>query len=81
MQALIMRAKHLKIISDRQASYLFSQMSTRGWRVREPSNLDVRIEVPQLVRRMVEKSYDSFDKYAQEMNLRTERATELMLYS
>jgi Zn-dependent peptidase ImmA (M78 family)/DNA-binding XRE family transcriptional regulator len=82
MQALIVRAKNLKIVTDRQASYLFSQMSARGWRNKEPSNLDVVIETPQLVRKMIEKLYgDNLDKYAQEMNLRTDRATELTLYS
>ena len=47
MQALIMRALELNIITARQRKYLFQQLSMRGWRTREPQNLDVDLERPQ----------------------------------
>lgn len=54
MQALIMRALELEIITARQRKYLFQQLSMRGWRKREPENLDVALErpssLPQLAR-------------------------------
>lgn len=80
MQALIYRARDLKIITERQAIYLFSQMSIHGWRKGEPSNLDVKIETPQLVRKMMEKLYDNPENYAIDMHLGINRATELALY-
>jgi Zn-dependent peptidase ImmA (M78 family)/transcriptional regulator with XRE-family HTH domain len=81
MQALIMRARHLSIITDRQAKYLFTQMSAHGWRTREPSNLDVKLETPQVVRKMIETLYDNVGRYAEDMNLRVDRATEFTLYA
>lgn len=47
MQALIMRALKLGIITLRQRKYLFQQLSMRGWRTREPENLDIDLERPQ----------------------------------
>jgi len=80
MQALIYTARNLKIITERQATYLFTQMSVHGWRKNEPSNLDIKIESPQLVRTMMEKLYDNPENYAIDMHLSTKRATELALY-
>lgn len=56
IQALIRRAHDLKIITDRQYTYLFEQLSVRGWRTKEPENLDLPIEKPQGLRRMIELS-------------------------
>ncbi len=80
MQALIYRAHNLKIITKRQATYLFTQMSIHGWRKHEPSNLDVKIETPQLIRKMMEKIYNKPSNYAVAMCLGTNRATEFALY-
>jgi hypothetical protein len=57
LSALIMRAIHLGVITDRQQRYLFQQLSQRGWRTREPANLDVPIEKPRAVRKMIELLY------------------------
>ena len=57
MQALIMRAHELEIMTDRQRRYLFQQMGTRGWRTREPHSLDVPIERPRALRQMAELLY------------------------
>ena len=57
MQALIYRAKDLDIISDRQYRYLFQQLSARGWRTAEPTNLNIPIEKPRLITKMAEVFY------------------------
>ncbi len=54
ISALIMRAAQLEVISERQQRYLFQQLSQRGWRTREPANLDVPVEKPRAVRKMIE---------------------------
>src|ERR1700693_1826607 len=46
IQALIRRAYDLHLIGDRQYRYLFEQLSAKGWRSKEPSNLDIPIEKP-----------------------------------
>ena len=55
--ALISRAKRLDLITARQQKYLFQQLSQRGWRTREPANLDVPVEKPRAMRRMAELLY------------------------
>lgn len=57
MQALIRRARDLKIITPRQYTYLQEQMGTKGWRRVEPPNLDVPIERPRAMRKMAELVY------------------------
>lgn len=72
IQALIMRAHDLKIITLRQYTYLMQQVSKRGWRKREPKELDIPVEKPRALRQMVEILYGSpidFGKLAYEMNL------------
>ncbi len=59
MQALIVRAKSLDLISQRQYRYLFQQLASRGWRDAEPTNLDVPIEKPRLIAKMAEVAYGS----------------------
>jgi Zn-dependent peptidase ImmA (M78 family) len=46
MQSLLMRAKALGYLSDNQNRYLWQQISARGWRTREPSELDFPHEWP-----------------------------------
>ena len=81
MQALIYRARNLKIINDRQFKYLFSQLSAHGWRKREPTNLDVKLESPQLVRNIIEASYKSPEDYALDMGMSLAKATEFYVYA
>jgi hypothetical protein len=52
-----MRASRLNIITPRQQKYLFQQLSQRGWRKREPSNLDVPVEKPRAARKIIELLY------------------------
>lgn len=63
LSALIVRAARLEIITPRQQRYLFQQMSQRGWRKREPSNLDIRLEKPRAVRKMAELLYGAPPDY------------------
>ena len=81
MQALIYRAHDLKIITDRQYRYLFEQLSARGWRTKEPSNLDIPIETPQAFGKMVQSVYQSTEAYAEDMGLKPSVARDLILYN
>lgn len=51
VQALVMRARELGIVTDRQYHYLFQQLSKRGWRTDEP--MPIPPEAPQALREMV----------------------------
>lgn len=55
IQALVMRAQKLGIITDRQRKYLFLQITARGWRKQEPVNIPA--EKPRLLRKMAEELY------------------------
>ena len=57
VQALVRRAYELSIISERQYRYLFEQISSKGWRKKEPSNLDISQEKPRALRQMAELVY------------------------
>lgn len=46
MQALLMRASSLDLISPNQARYLWQQISARGWRLQEPADVEVPPEAP-----------------------------------
>jgi Zn-dependent peptidase ImmA (M78 family) len=54
MQALLMRAKSLKYLTDGQNQYLWKQISVRGLRLREPPQFDVAKELPTVMPRMIE---------------------------
>jgi len=81
MQALIMRARSLKIITIRQAKYLFTQMSSQGWRTKEPSNLDIRPELPKTVRSLIETKYRTSEDYALDMGMEKDTAIELYVHT
>jgi Zn-dependent peptidase ImmA (M78 family) len=49
IQALVMRAKSLDVITDTQHRYLWQQISIRGMRLHEPPELDFPQEVPRLL--------------------------------
>ncbi len=57
IQALIFKAKDLELISDRQYRYLFEQISSLGWRKREPPQFDIKSEKPRLLRKLVELKF------------------------
>jgi Zn-dependent peptidase ImmA (M78 family)/DNA-binding XRE family transcriptional regulator len=75
LQALAMRAREIGVISDRQCRYLFEQMSQRGWRKREPSNLNLHVERPRALLQMAELVYGDppdFSKMASDFDLTRE---------
>ena len=53
MQALLMRAKGLGYLSDNQNRYLWQQISARGWRTREPPELDFSHERPTVLNAII----------------------------
>ena len=81
MSFLIYRAKQLDIISERQKTYLYEQMSIRGWRKREPDNLDVQPEIPVAYRKIIELAYENLEQYATDMHFTPKRAQEFLLFS
>jgi Zn-dependent peptidase ImmA (M78 family)/DNA-binding XRE family transcriptional regulator len=52
--ALIVRARQLGIITDRQAKYLHQQMHGEKWDKTEPENLNISVEKPRAFKRMAE---------------------------
>jgi len=70
--ALVMRAKELGIINQRKYTYLFQQLSARGWRMREPRMFDVPVEKPRAVRQIAEMVYGTpirYKKLADDMGM------------
>ena len=53
MAALLMRAHKLKFLSDNQYTYLWKQISARGYRLREPPALDFEREQPHVLAQMI----------------------------
>ena len=49
MQSLLMRAKLLGLLDRNREEYLWKQIGARGYRLREPPELDVAVEVPTVV--------------------------------
>lgn len=52
IQALLSRAKALKVIGDRYSQYLWTQLGSLGYRTREPAELDLSAEPPNLLREL-----------------------------
>jgi Zn-dependent peptidase ImmA (M78 family) len=83
MAALLMRAHRLKFLSDNQHTYLWKQISARGYRLREPPELDFEPERPELLPQIVRVHFDALgysrEDLAKFLNV---RASELQdLYS
>lgn len=57
IQALVYRARDLRLITERQYRYMFEQISKLKWRRREPPNLDIPLEKPRLFRKLAELNY------------------------
>ena len=81
MQAIIYRAYTLDIINERQFRYLFEQLSSKGWRKKEPSNLDIPIETPNALRDMITTLYPDAESYAKDNNLQIDKARQFILYA
>lgn len=53
MQALLAKAKGLNYLDYNQSRYLWQQLSARGWRLREPPELDFEHEKPNVLASIV----------------------------
>jgi Zn-dependent peptidase ImmA (M78 family)/DNA-binding XRE family transcriptional regulator len=80
LQALIYRAYELGLITERHYHYLFEQLSIKGWRKREPIELDVPIEYPKAFNTMLEVVYSSSSDYALDMKLDPIKAREFTAF-
>jgi Zn-dependent peptidase ImmA (M78 family)/DNA-binding XRE family transcriptional regulator len=72
IQALIRRAYDLHLVVERQYRYLFEQLSFKGWRTKEPSNLDIPVEKPRGLRQMAELIYGrriDYDRMGADLHL------------
>ena len=81
IQAIIRRAHELKIITERQYRYLMEQVGARGWRTREPANLDVPAEKPRGLRQMAELLYGKpidYQRLAADVNLSTQLVRQII---
>ena len=81
IQALIYIAHNYEIITDRQSTYLFSQVYSNGWKVQEPLSEKIIFERPQLFRKMMGELYKSLDKFATDMCITDKRANEIALFA
>jgi Zn-dependent peptidase ImmA (M78 family)/transcriptional regulator with XRE-family HTH domain len=54
MAAILMRAHSLNFVSDNQHTYLWKQISARGYRLREPPALDFPAEKPELLKQILD---------------------------
>jgi Zn-dependent peptidase ImmA (M78 family)/DNA-binding XRE family transcriptional regulator len=61
MQALLMRAHHLGLITDRRRRHMFMQLSKAGYRLREPPELDPPAEPPELLPKIVKWHREQLD--------------------
>ena len=81
MQALVRRAFDLSIISERQYKHLFEEIGARGWRMREPPNLDIPVEKPRALKQIAEIAYGhpiNFVRLAGESQLTVEMIKQIM---
>jgi Zn-dependent peptidase ImmA (M78 family)/transcriptional regulator with XRE-family HTH domain len=72
LQALIVRARELDIITQRQEKYLMLQITKRGWRTKEPESLEIIPEKPRALRKMAELLYKdpiNYRKMSEEVHL------------
>lgn len=58
MAALLMRAHKLKFLTDNQRTYLWKQISARGYRLREPPELDFGYEKPDILGQILKLHLD-----------------------
>jgi Zn-dependent peptidase ImmA (M78 family) len=79
--ALVRRAHELQLITTRQYHYLFHQLTSLGYRLREPKNIDVPLEKPRLLRKMAELVYGkpiNFNLFAAETNVSSQELRTIL---
>lgn len=60
MQALLMKAKSLNMLTPNQERYLWSQISARGWKTSEPPELDFPHETPKVMKSILDAHIKTF---------------------
>jgi len=77
IQALIHWGQELGIISRAQAEDLYTQLSAKGWRKKEPG--EIPQEKPRLVRQLVESVHgDNWGSFADQLGFRREFMAEIL---
>ncbi len=83
MQALLVRAKTLNLITKNQSEYLWRQMSTHGYRKQEPINTEFPHEIPrtlsEIIRLHETQLEYSVDDFAEMTKLRNDDFTNLYI--
>jgi Zn-dependent peptidase ImmA (M78 family)/transcriptional regulator with XRE-family HTH domain len=60
IQAILMRAASLNLLSPNQNRYLWQQISMRGWRLKEPAELDFPHEIPKIMTSVIKSHLTDF---------------------
>jgi Zn-dependent peptidase ImmA (M78 family)/DNA-binding XRE family transcriptional regulator len=71
MSSLLVKAKALDLITDRQYSYLWSQMAAHGYRRNEPAEYNVPKETPSLLGEMI-------STHLQELGFSIDQLTDML---
>ena len=81
MQALLMRASSLKLINSNQSRYLWQQISAKGWRLREPADVDFAPEIATVLPSIVSAHLDdlgyTLDNLTDLLRIHSEEFTEM----
>jgi Zn-dependent peptidase ImmA (M78 family)/transcriptional regulator with XRE-family HTH domain len=67
MAALLMRAKRLGVVNYNQERYLWQQLSSNGWRLREPVELDFPSEEPEALPGLLRLHLEDLEYTASEL--------------
>ena len=81
LQSLISRAYNLGIITERHYHYLFQQLSSKGWKKKEPKELEVPIESPKAFNRILSLVYSDVNDYALDMGLEPNKAQDITAFN
>jgi Zn-dependent peptidase ImmA (M78 family)/transcriptional regulator with XRE-family HTH domain len=68
MAALLMRAHKLKFLTDNQHTYLWKQISARGYRLREPPELDFESEQPEVLNQIIQLHLEALGYTASDLS-------------
>lgn len=67
MQALLMRASSLGFVTSNQSRYLWQQISSKGWRTKEPPELDFEPEQPTVLSSIIQTHIDDLGYSVEEL--------------
>lgn len=67
MQSLLMCAHSLRFLTDNQSRYLWQQLSSKGWRLREPAELDFAHDPPTVLRAILSAHLDTLNYTTEEL--------------